>query len=365
MSGSGLSSFSEETFYLSEFRGRTIGFAVPAPLLAEPAPLLEVLETLRRNDSRSLVMSTDREALEQLPGPIVDADAERLEGAVWRALRAHRIASVLATPGESLDEAGRRLGARLGLFKLVRVEGRADGAAPIGRGSFVHLAQLDAMIAEERARQATERVELLEAVRAMLLVGIPAVNICTLEGLHRELFSYAGSGTLFTRQRYVHVRSLGIEDFDAAEHLIRRGEEEGYLAPRKDAEIDALLASGFGAFVEGRHLAGIGALRPFHSRPAGELSSLYTLTRYLGEGIGPHLVDFALARGLELGLEAVFACTTSARAGGFFERHGFEAVDADALPPEKWQGYDPARRAIVRCYRARPRPTGSVPPPPP
>ena len=57
----------------------------------------------------------------------------------------------------------------------------------------------------------------------MLEAGLPAVNICSAEGLAEELFTYAGSGTLFTRDRYMSVRRLGIDDFDAAHDLIHRG----------------------------------------------------------------------------------------------------------------------------------------------
>jgi N-acetylglutamate synthase-like GNAT family acetyltransferase len=45
----------------------------------------------------------------------------------------------------------------------------------------------------------------------------------------------------------------------------------------------------------------------------------------------------------------VFACTTSERVAGFFERNGFARVGADEIPAEKWRDYDPARRARVLC----------------
>ena len=39
------------------------------------------------------------------------------------------------------------------------------------------------------------------------------------------------------------------------------------------------------------------------------------------------------------------------RVGAFFERQGFTAVGHDEVPDEKWQGYDPDRKARVRCFR--------------
>ena len=185
----------------------------------------------------------------------------------------------------------------------------------------------------------------------MLEGGLPAVNVCGADGLAEELFTYAGSGTLFTRDRYMTVRRLGIDDFDAAYDLIHRGVEEGYLVARSGGEVDAVLASGFGAFVEGRHLAGIGALLPGGEERSGEIACPYTLTRFLGEGVGGSLVGFACSRARELGLSYVYTCTTSERVGSFFERNGFRAVGQTEVPEAKWQGYQPKRRSRVRCYR--------------
>jgi N-acetylglutamate synthase-like GNAT family acetyltransferase len=112
-----------------------------------------------------------------------------------------------------------------------------------------------------------------------------------------------------------------------------------------------VLASGFGAFVEGYHLAGIGALLVDEPGGCAEVASLYTLTRFLGEGVGGHLVAYALARAREKGLAYVYACTTSERVGGFFQLHGFRTVGPESVAPAKWRGYDPERRALVRCYR--------------
>jgi len=232
---------------------------------------------------------------------------------------------------------------RLGATKLVVIDPAGGWTRPDGgQASFVGLAEL-------RALEGGPRAGLLEAVRALLEAGIPAVNLCSQAGLADELFSYAGSGTLFTRERYVTVRRLGLDDFDAAADLVARGVAEGYLAPRSPEEVDAVLASGFGAFVEGVHLAGIGALVPHAGGRSAEIGSLYTLTRFVGEGVGGHLVGFAMEEGARRGLERVFACTTSDRVAAFFERNGFARVTAEALPPEKWRAYDPERRARLFC----------------
>ena len=88
-----------------------------------------------------------------------------------------------------------------------------------------------------------------------------------------------------------HLAEYFEELKQAAAALIERGVEEGYLAPRSPEELDQILASGFGAFVEGRHLAGLGALLVDEENRVGEVASLYTLTRFLGEGIGGPLLE--------------------------------------------------------------------------
>ncbi|MEE9608914.1 MAG: GNAT family N-acetyltransferase [Myxococcota bacterium] len=346
--------FSEKGFYLNEFRGRTLVIAAEAPELRVPAPVESVLKELESNATRAVLISTARGALEGLLGTRVLSGAQgvRLEGAVWRALQDSPRAGLLVEGSARFGPACREIALRLGISKLVWLE-REGGLVREagGRLSFVDLAELRALLERGGAGQPARRTDLLREIEAMLNEGLPAVNLCTAEGLADELFSYAGSGTLFTRERYIEVRRLGLDDFDAAADLIERGVAEGYLAARSPQEVERVLGSGFGAFIEGRYLAGVGALLDHPTARAGEIVSLYTLTRFLGEGVGGHLVAFARERARERGHEFVFACTTAERVAGFFERQGFRRVAPEEIPPEKWQAYDPARRSRVHCLR--------------
>jgi N-acetylglutamate synthase-like GNAT family acetyltransferase len=342
----------ERDFYLQEFRGRTLGIACPAGLLRDPGELAGVVQSLARNDTNVIVLSSRRDRLADAVGDrILPANTPRLETAVWRALRESYRLGILAGGRRSFAAQIRDLALRLGVFKLVWIDPQGGMRTPTGeRLSFVHQDELRQLLADRR-RIGRERVALLREVDRMLTGGLQAVNVCTLAGLREELFTYTGSGTLFTRKRYIAVRDLGLDDFDAAYDLIGRGVEEGFLAARPAREIDAILASGFGAFVEGSHLAGIGALLPYPEARAGEIASLYTLTRFLGEGVGQHLVRYALRQARSLRLRWVFACTTQDRVGAFFERQGFEATPPDELPLRKWRGYDRRRRRKILCYR--------------
>jgi amino-acid N-acetyltransferase len=345
--------FSEKGFYLEEFRGKTLAIAVPAADLREPASLIAVTGELCANGARVIVVSTERPALQRIVGPhVVSMATPRLEGTVWRRLGESLRIGLMVGGSIAFARACREAAVRLGIEKLVWIDRDGGIVKPDGeRTSFVHLAELREILASRR-RRSGRRDNVLREVEAMLEAGVPAVNVCSLAGLSDELFTYAGSGTLFTHERYVVVRKLGIDDFDAASDLIARGTAEGYLAPRDAEQLDAVLASGFGAFIEGYHLAGIGALLVDRAAGCAEIASLYTLTRFMGEGVGGHLVANARTRAEALGLRYVYACTTSDRVAAFFERNGFYSVPAASLPPSKWKGYSAERRALVTCLRA-------------
>jgi amino-acid N-acetyltransferase len=353
MTGASAAAFSERSFYLQEFRGRTLGIACPAGLLRDAGGLGAVVQTLARNETRVIVISTRRSALASVVGErVLPASTPRLETAVWRSLRQSSRLGILLGGRRPFAAQCRELALRLGFFKLVWVHPQGGVRSPASgeRLSFVHQDELRQLLAHPR-RAGRDRAALLREIDRLLTGGIAAVNVCTADGLDQELFTYSGSGTLFTRKRYIHVRELGLDDFDAANDLIDRGVRDGSLAPRKPAEVDRILASGFGAFIEGSHLAGIGALLPYPEARAGEIASLYTLTRFLGEGVGDQLVRFALRLARESRLRWVFACTTQERVGAFFERHGFEPVPWDELPARKWRGYDRRRRRRLICQR--------------
>jgi len=346
--------FSEREFYLREFRGRTLAIAVPAGEGAAFARIRPVLDDLEAGGSQVLLLSPDAAALgEHVTARVISAQQPHLGAEVWRRLREHPRLGIVVSSGDRFVAASRRLAVELGVFKLVWIDRRGGLRGATGnRYSFLHLDELQSLLEGKGSGLAnTDRLEFWREVATMLEAGLPAVNVCSPGGLAEELFSYAGSGTLFTRARYMSVRRLGIDDFDAAHDLIHRGVEEGYLVARAGEEVDAILASAFGAFVEGRHLAGIGALLPGGEERSGEIASLYTLTRFLGEGVGGSLVGFACSRARELGLSYVFARTTSDRVGAFFERNGFRAVAQEGIPEAKWRSYDPERRPRVRCYR--------------
>jgi N-acetylglutamate synthase-like GNAT family acetyltransferase len=345
--------FTEKGFYLGEFRGRTLALAARGPELGRRDAFEPVLKDLEANPTDVVLISSGSEALRALGGaPLLTAASESLEGAVWRGLQKSPRVGVVIDDAASFAAECRRVALALGVAKLVWIEGEGGLVDPQGGSrSFVDLEELGGLLHATPAAVGGEREQTLREIEKALRGGLASVNLCTPEGVADELFTYAGSGTLFTRERYVAVRRLALDDLSAAHDLIQRGIAEGYLAVRSASELDRIFANGYGAFVEGRLLAGVSALLPLAGSDCAEIASLYTLTRFLGEGVGGHLVDEMCERARADGLAFVFACTTTERVVRFFERTGFRQVPPGAIPEEKWRDYDASRLPQVRCLR--------------
>jgi N-acetylglutamate synthase-like GNAT family acetyltransferase len=343
--------FTEKNFYLAEFRGRSLVLALPPGEHPSLEPLGVVLEDLAANGTRVVLVSQDRALLEKaMPGELTLQDSAGWLGALWRELQERPHASLLLSPGGLEQRCSEAVG-RIRPAKLVWLDAAGGLQRPGGgRVSVFDLADLGALL-EAGGAPVDDNAALLEAIQAMLRAGLPSVNWCRLEDLADDLFTYAGSGTFFTRDRYAEVRPLALDDFDAAADLIARGVDEGYLVRRDDVATQRVLDHGFGIFIEGRYLAGIVSLLPHAQGGAAEIASLYTLTRFVGEGVGGQLVRHAIQHASGRGHGYVFACTSSERVEAFFERNGFRKVGPDAIPPEKWEGYPPERRERVRCLR--------------
>jgi amino-acid N-acetyltransferase len=377
----------EKDFYLEEFRGRSVLIAVAPSVAAARAdlrPLASAAAELVANGTRVLVWwpiagAPERRLLAALrrarairrrrgetrsPAPVVrgeaDESVEHLRAAIWPRLRRERL-SLLVVAGATDGTFARLAGATaiaLRVPKLVLVDpaGGLLAAAP-SRLSFVDENVLETLLRQGEAEWSGlgDRRPLLVAVREAIRGGVEAVNLCAPEGIAEELFTYVGSGTLFTRGDYCHVAPLGIDDFAQAERLLERGQREGLLKVRSSEELAEILAVGFGARLAHRHLAGVAGLltEPYAAEHAGEIVGLYTITRFKGEGIGERLVLHLLGEAERRGLDSVFACTIDERAHQFFVRLGFRRVAPDAVPAAKWCGYDARRRRRVVVLQRR------------
>jgi amino-acid N-acetyltransferase len=350
----------ERAFYVDEFAGATIVVSLST---VGPEVLVAVeraASSLRSGGSRLVAVagSDAGEVARRLGSTAVVLDAPvgpppaTWIAELWIHLADRSQVVVAVRPGAEAATAA-RLGAAVGARKVVLTDpGGGWGRPP---RSFADIAtHADALRTQLADRQGGA---IVAALTEALAGGVENVNLCRPADLDRELFTFDGSGTLFTSGGYVALDDLGVDDLDAVERLVAQGVADGLLRPRPRTEVARLAISGLGARVLGSgHLAGIVSLEtePYVAEQAGEIASLYTVSRFSGAGAGALLVDGALERARELGLRSVFAVTVSDAAAAFFERRGFAEVAHEDVPPAKWVGYDAARREVARAFARSP-----------
>jgi len=367
--------FTEKTFYLEEFYGKSLIFALVPPVgerLVQLDGLVRTLRELKRNQTRCIVIAAataiptlirrlgrlaPREeipsfnpanGLRTRPYPPDSAISE-----IWRGLRAGSVVVASAETEYAADFVvfARELASRLRVFKLLLLD-RAGGLenADGDRLPFVEIKRMRYALAHEKSPL---RRSIIRAARLAIEDGVASVNLVAPRYVYDELFSFIGAGTLFTERQYGDVRPVAIDDFEEVEALIRRGQDEGFLLPRADEDIARLLPSCFGYRVGDEHLAGIVSLltEPYRRERAGEITALYTLTRFQREGVAAELIREVLVEARARRLRYVFACTSEDRAARFFARLKFRRVVADAVAPAKWRGYDRTRIARLMIFR--------------
>jgi N-acetylglutamate synthase-like GNAT family acetyltransferase len=371
----GAALFDEKSFYLEEFYGKSLLFALIPPggeRLGELDSLVRTLRELGRHQARCIVIvSADSLArmirrlgrlAPRTEPPVFNPSAglrsrpyppDSAVSQIWRALSAGSIVVAAADTSKPADFTvfAQELASRLRVFKLILLDRQGgltgnDGA----RMSFVELGRIARAVRKQRT--ARRRAELRAVARA-LRDGVGSVNLVAPREVYDELFSFIGTGTLFTERQYGFVRPISIDDFEEVEALILRGQREGYLLARSREEIAQLLPSCFGYRVGDEHLAGVCSLltERYHRERAGEITALYTLTRFAGEGVAVELVKQILNEARERPLHFVFACTAEERAAKFFSRLGFRRVGPRDIPQAKWRGYDRARMSRLEIFR--------------
>jgi amino-acid N-acetyltransferase len=245
-----------------------------------------------------------------------------------------------------------QLASRLRVFKLLLLDrdgGLVDGAG--NRHSFVQIGRVPRLLKDIRS---AHRRGLLRAAYRAIGAGVASVSLVASREVYEELFSFSGKGTIFTEGGYGSVRQISIDDFEEVEALIVRAQNEGFLLSRTKGEIARLLPSCFGYRIGDEHLAGVVSLltEPYRRDHAGEITALYTLTRFQGEGVAAELVNEVVREARARLLHYVFACTTEQRAAHLFEHLGFRQVDPRAVSPAKWRTYDRKRISLLTVFRS-------------
>lgn len=128
------------------------------------------------------------------------------------------------------------------------------------------------------------------------------------------------------------VRNAKICDVKAVYSLINNYAEQDKMLFRSAVDIYENLQSFIVAEADGE-ITGCCALEIIWSDLA-EIKSLAISEGKTGAGVGRAIVEAAVDKAQQLGLERVFALTLAPE---FFEKMGFEIIDKDSLPMKVWK----------------------------
>ncbi|WP_454301467.1 GNAT family N-acetyltransferase [Salana multivorans] len=351
----------ERAFFVAEFRGTTIVVSFPVATEEGVAALVRSVDGFAPGDTRFVAVVPDRAvasrivevaaevgiAVAVLSSPVVWHDSALAR--LWMTTADERVVVVVASSADTVPETAGFVSARLRATKMVLTDpGGGWGTPP---RSFVELAHYQQALGEDlRARGCAN---LLPAAMTALRGGAASVNLCRPEDVEVELFTFDGAGSVLTLGGYIELTDLRVDDLPAVEALVAQGVEDGILKPRSREEVARMAVGGLGARVSRTgHLAGVVGLETdaYGREGLGEISSLITVSEFSGAGSGGLLVDGLVERAREIGLRALFAVTVSDDAAAFFLRRGFHEVPREEVPAAKWEGYDPARLALARCF---------------
>ena len=92
-----------------------------------------------------------------------------------------------------------------------------------------------------------------------------------------------------------------------------------------------------------------------------EIRTLAVTDEALGRGVGTAILDALVERGRGLGVRRLFCLTFET---AFFERHGFEAIEGQAVSPEVYaellRSYDEGVAEFLDLERVKPNTLGNT-----
>lgn len=165
--------------------------------------------------------------------------------------------------------------------------------------------------------------------------------------VYEEVFTHAGSGTLFTCEHLNELRPARRSDVRDIMAIMGPQIADRTLTPLSEEGLLSLIPH-FTVYCVNEQIVAAAALVEFGD--SYELSKLCTLPRYQAKGRAKALVESLLERARLDGKRAVFALTVQGYVGAFFERIGFERVSRESLPSAWRQGYDLSRKSTAYQY---------------
>lgn len=168
--------------------------------------------------------------------------------------------------------------------------------------------------------------------------------------VYEEVFTHAGSGTLFTEE-YPNILRPAIEgDVREIMAIMQPYVAEGALKPVTEEDLLKVIRSFMVYSVNGQIVCAA-ALIPYGN--SCELGKLCTLPRFQARGRARALVLALIEEARKQGRNAVFALTVQPYVGEFFEKLGFLPVPREELPDEWKKGYDFSRPSKGYLFKLR------------
>ena len=321
------------------------GYHIQVVLVApDPADHLASLVTLaNKRGTRLKLIAEPRQTAAEEPDP-----ARLLAALANRETPLLAFKPTPSTPVEAAYLLAEKVARRLGANKLFLVRPSLEELVPLFPRSHITLEEL--VHCRPKLTGPNGRLEPLLAFIRETLEHNPA-DIVLLEGktprLFEEVFTYDGSGLLFTKTKSTRIRPARLEDITDMMMLLKPEIAAGRILPVEESEVESGLDFYRVYEVEG-DLVGLARLKQYGTW--AELSRFATLHRYRGRGRARELAVRLIEEAIQQKMDAVFALSVDPRMWTFFNSLGFVETSRENLPGSWKTGYDFSRpsKAFVK-----------------
>lgn len=163
-------------------------------------------------------------------------------------------------------------------------------------------------------------------------------------GLLSELYTRDGVGTLVAVEAFEGMRTANVRDLPGILALIRPLEQKGVLVPRSRERLEREIDR-FAVLERDGMVVACVALHTFDDGSVGEVNCFAVHPDYRNGGQGERLLTFIEKVARDAGVKRLFLLTT--QTGHWFQEHGYEPSQPEALPADRRATYNPARASKV------------------
>ncbi len=209
----------------------------------------------------------------------------------------------------------------------------------------IAVGELEQLLARQRADFPADQLPKAMYAAQACRAGVPRVHIIDGrqdEALLAEVFSNEGIGTLVYANEYQQIRRALKKDIRQLLLLTRKSVDSSELVKRTRADIERQIGDYFIYEIDKNPVACV-AVHLYPEQGKAELAYLYVSPAHENQGIGGRLVQFAIAKAREAGVQQVVALSTQAFTY-FQSKGGFTEGTPEDLPPSRRERYEASGR---------------------